>query len=322
MRPHATRRIILTTLLAIALSCLVLTNPTAKSSNLPVPTITLSTIQGFTAEISDYSTTAEGFTFTVTNRTHLELTALGADLGPRIPASIISQSGGGFQWHVDAFIEGSEFFNNQIAGVQMSFVMSGSLGPGESRTFTLDLGGDPEFIAHHLFVSFFPELQFHCGDRSNYFREQLLIQFTRLEENQQCLVFTNLSTEVMTGIVFDYPEDRGPFELLAITPSRQPFNQHLRFSKIAEPISSLSRADFGILSGGRFAAGANQNGVQPGETTSEFCFAGNFAGLSIFTYQTIIDSTFVRANNVTRQCVIQGPPVGGGQTGILAGEPR
>jgi hypothetical protein len=319
MQRRARHGILVVTLLALIISS-VFTAPRAQSSNAQVPVITLSTIQGFSADISNYFTDENGFTFTLTNHSSMALTAIGADLGPRIPVTIVSQSGTIIPFHVDAYIPGSGSFENKIAGVQMSFVLSGpGIAPGQSATITLDLGGDAEFLARHFFVSFFPELQFACPQLGS----ELLIQFTKLTATEQCLVFLNLTDEVMTGIAFDYPDDRGPFELLSITPNRQPFGQHLRFSKVKEPIPGYSaRSDFGILAGGRFAAGSDQIGIGPNETSSEFCFGGNFAGLTIFNTNDLVAATYVRANKTTLQCMNQGPPVGGGQTGLLAGSPR
>lgn len=321
MQRRARQTIVVVTLLALALSS-IFTAPKAHGSNTQVPIITLSTVQGFSAEISNYFTDENGFTFTLTNRSSLSLTAIGGDFGPRIPVSIVSQSGPNFPFHVDVFIPGSGAFENKIAGVQMSFVLSslGGVAPGQSTTITLDLGGDAEFLARHLFVSFFPELQLDCRNPPS---DQLLIQFTKLTPTEQCVVFLNLSDEVMTGIAFDYPDDRGPFELLSTTPALQPFDQHFRFSSVREPIPGFHVfSDFGILTGKRFAAGSDQIGIHPNETSSEFCFAGNFTGLSQFTPDAIVEGTYVKANKITRQCIIQGPPVGGGQTGLLAGSPR
>ncbi|HEX3249203.1 MAG TPA: hypothetical protein VHS05_07230 [Pyrinomonadaceae bacterium] len=323
MQRRARQTIFVVTLLALTLSS-VLTGPRAHSSNTQVPVITLSTVQGFSAEISDYFTDENGFTFTLTNRSSLALTVIGADFGSRIPVSIVSQSGPNFPFHVDAFIPGSEDFENKIAGVQMSFVLSslGGVAPGQSTTITLGLGGDAEFLARHFFVSFFPEMQLACSQIG----DKILIQFTKLSPTEQCLVFLNLSDEVLTGIAFDYPEDRGPFELLSTTPTPQPFGQHLRFSKVLEPIPGYSaRSDFAILAGGRFAAGSSQIGIQPNETSSEFCYSGNFAGLTSVTPATVEafeTATYVRVNKTTLKCMLQGPPVGGGQTGLLAGSPR
>jgi len=321
MRPHARRKILVAIVFVLTSGCLVFIRPSAQSASPQVPTITLSTMHGFSAEISNYSSANGVFTFTVTNNSHLTLDAIGADLGQRTPVFIVSQSGPNFPFHVDPFIEGSGSFENKLSGVQMSFILSSPVGlePGQSTTISLSLQGDAEFIANRMFVSFFPELQLNCATQID-FENPLIVQITRFQQAQHCLVFTNLSTEVMTGIAFDFEDDRGVFELLSITPSRQPFNQHFRFSKIAEPIPShFVSSDFAILAGGRFGAGANQIGIEPGETSSEFCVAGDFAGL---THETIVQSIYVRANNLTRQCEIRGGPIGGGHTGILAGALR
>jgi hypothetical protein len=290
-----------------------------------VPVITLSTIQGYTAEISNYSYSGGIFCFTLTNNSPLALIAMGADLGVRTPVSISSQIGGPIPpFHVDAFIEGTEF-NNKLNGTQLSFVLSspGGLDPGESATLCLNLTTDfsAEYIAHHFFVTFFPKLQLDCGDPFQFPEKRLLIQFVRLTDVQECLVFTNLSNEVMTGIEFDLAGNRGPFDLLSITPSRQPFNQHLRFSRNPATIPEYPQLhpDFAVLTGGQFARGISPIGVQPGETSSEFCIGGNFAGL---TPDDIIARVYVRTQNLTRQCINIGPPVGGGQTGLLGGSPR
>ena len=320
MQRRARHGILVVTLLALIISS-VFTAPRAQSSNAQVPVITLSTIQGFSADISNYFTDENGFTFTLTNHSSMALTAIGADLGPRIAVNIVSQTGPNFPFHVDAYIPGSGAFENKIAGVQMSFVLSslGGIAPGQSATITLDLGGDAEFLARHLFVSFFPELQLACAQVG----EGLLIQFTKLTPTEQCVVFLNLTDQVMTGIAFDYADDRGPFALLSTTPNRQPFGQHFRFSTVLEPIPGFSaRSDFAILAGGRFAAGSDQIGIGPNETSSEFCFAGNFAGLTNSAPDEFEAATYVRANKTTVQCLLQGPPVGGGQTGLLAGSPR
>ena len=321
MQRRARHTILAITLLALAISS-VFTGPRARSSNTQVPIITVSTIQGFSADISNYFTDENGFTFTVTNHSSMALTVIGADLGSRIAVNIVSQSGASFPFHVDAYIPGSGAFENKIAGVQMSFVLSsagGGIAPGQSATITLDLGGDAEFLARHLFVSFFPELQLACAQVG----EGLLIQFTKLTPTEQCVVFLNLTDEVMTGIAFDYQNDRGPFELLTVTPATQPFGQQFRFSKVSEQIPGFfARSDFGILAGRRFAAGPNQIGIGPNETSSEFCFAGNFAGLTTFTPDEFEAATYVRVNKATMKCMNQGPPVGGGQTGLLAGSPR
>ncbi len=278
MRPHATRTLSLAAILSLLVLVYSVTSSTTVHSRVTqVPTVTLSTIQGYTAEISNYSSSGGVFCFTVTNNSPLALTAMGADLGVRTPVSI--------------------------------------------SCLNLQTGFSAEYIAHHFFVSFFPELQLDCGDPSKFPEKRLLIQFVRLTDVQECLVFTNLSNEVMTGIEFDLAGNRGPFDLLSITPSHQPFNQHLRFSKnpAAIPEYPLGDPDFAVLTGGQFARGINSIGVQPGETSSEFCIAGNFGGL---TPEDIIAGLYVRTQNLTRRCVINGPPVGGGQTGLLGGEPR
>jgi hypothetical protein len=285
-----------------------------------VAVIKLSSPQGFTAEISDYHYDQQNFCFTLTNTSSLSINGIGGALGVTAFVNIVSQS--------DNTLPGKYFVEmltpHTLNGVPMSFALTsvGGAAPGASTTICLSgLSLPAEDIAHNLFVTFMPAVTLDCEAPEVVASERLLVQFTRFTDTEECWVITNIGNEPITAVGLDLGNAAGPFDLLSVTPARQLFGQHLKFSDKPGKVEGLPAVDlaFALITGGQFSKGNPQKGVQPGESSAEFCFAGNFAGL---TDSNIAEHTYVRVPDLTRPCVNLGPPVGQGQTGVLGGEPR
>lgn len=319
MCPHAFR-IIVAFACVIALICLVSASPNSSSAISQVPVIRLASIQGYTAEISDYHFDAqEHFCFTVTNTSSLPIGAISGQSGGGPNTQVFSQTN---SHYVALFGPVDKSLN----GVPMSFMLFASyLEPGDSTTICLSgVTGFPDFaeaIAHNMFVAFAPAVNMACTDPFDPFGERAYVQVTRSTATEQCFIVGNSSAESVTAVGLNFSGKKNTFDLLSVTPAHQPFDQHLRFSRNPGTVDDFNDIPitFGLLSGGSFSNGQAKNGVGMGEVSSEFCIGGNFEGL---TPEEIIQRTYVRVGGKTRQCFNNCCPVGQGQTGVLAGEPR
>lgn len=322
MRPDATRTGIasfVVFILVITFSFPPVTQSKVNNLN-EVPVIKLTSIHGYSAEVSDYHfDSQQNFCFTLTNTSSLPINGIGADLGAEAFVSITSQTdlpGPGFL--VESFL-----VDHTLNGVPMSFVLvMATVPPGASTTICLAglAAESADDIAHNLFVTFSPNVSLRCVDRNNE-TEDVLVAFTRSTDTEQCLIIINISTEIVTGLGLDLTGFTNSFELMFVNPSPQPFKQHLRLAKNPGSIDDFDNIplSFGLLSGGQFSHGNSRNGVGPGEVSAEFCIAGNFQGL---TLEELERRTYMRTDDSTRTCFLGSDPIGKGQTGVLAGEPR
>ena len=309
MRPHVVRLVVVFVVCVLTLTlCL---SPAATSNAVPV--IHLSSIHGYSAEISDYHADGQqNFCFTLTNTSPLPINAIGGDLGGKVFVSMSHP----------IFLLENQLEDHTLNGIPMSFVLfsfSGLL-PGASTTICIGgLDGPADQIAHNLFVTFRPEVTLGCFSASEDL-DEVLVLFTRSRPDEQCVIISNASAQPVTGVGLDLIDPSGSFDIFALTPARQPSKQHLRLSTKSSPVPGFDALiDLALMSGGQFSHGALKTGVQAGEVSSEFCIQGNFQGL---TTEEIIARTYVRVGNETRQCIDVCCPVGKGQTGVLAGEPR
>src|SRR5215204_2317173 len=191
MRPHVVRFIGVFIVCVLTLSlCL----SSASTNTSAVPVIRLSSIHGYSAEISDYHyDSLQNFCFTLTNTSPLPINAIGGDLGGKM---FVSMS------HPIFSLE-NQSEDHFLNGIPMSFVLfsfSGLL-PGASTTICIGgLNGPADQIAHNLFVTFRPEVSLGCFGSGE---DDVLVLFTRSRPDEQCVIISNDSAQPVTGVGLD-----------------------------------------------------------------------------------------------------------------------
>lgn len=324
MRPHAPRIVVAVIVCFLALSiCLPLASTSSSSAITQVPVIKLASLHGYTAEISDYHFDAQQhFCFTLTNTSSLPVHVIAGRSGGDNSTQIFSQTN-------SIFVAQFGPVEKTLNGIPMSFVLfSDGLSPQASTTICLTNSGNSSgsdeiaaLIAHSMFVAFAPVVNMACEPPPDSVGDRVLVHVTRATNTEQCFIVSNTDPASATAVGLSYSGKKNSFDLLSVNPARQPFAQHLRFSRNPGSVDDLGNIplSFALLSGGSFSNGSAKNGVGSGEISSEFCIGGNFEGL---TPEEIIQRTYVRVDGKTRQCFNNCCPVGQGQTGVLAGEPR
>lgn len=321
--PHKMIRLALA---ASATFALVFPFHTLKSQATVIPAnqssaLTIDAGKGIKAEISNYSVDGQQFSFTLTNLSSRPIIALGFISGdPTINAIGFTQVGAdGF-----ALISDPVEFND--IGVQPTIVTDGSgLAPRASASFCIFADYAAEGITINELFSRLLVLFSNSSMSSYHSRGRNPIGFCQtltvsdLTPDRLCFDVTNNSpSEVITGIGFDLPDERGAFTLVSIDPMPQPGNQDLVFSASPGRVpGTRQNLDFALLTGETIAGGNPRGGVPGGSNSSTFCVGGDFDGLTPFDVTAA--AVFRTQHGLTTLACLQGDR---GLTGIVAGNPR
>lgn len=282
------------------------------SSGSPVPVLTTSAGPGISAQISDYTLDGNEFCFTITNTsTTVWITAIAFDLGAGVSASSFTETGAG-----SFFLKNSPGTLGR-SGPPLSFVLlaeeaetkvetlANRIQPGMSTTFcvTANYSGVSALQVAQSLVVFFEStlttIGFQCEESfelpQDTTESSAAIVVTFASDSQFCFTVSNSETSAnaITGIGFAATGD-GPFSLESIDPLPQPGRQNLTFTSDPGPVPqfrniefvantaipefSNNLLDFALVTSHTFAGGNPQKGIQPGETSSEFCVNGSFSG--------------------------------------------
>lgn len=295
---------------------LLLTSRTPSSAS-PVPVLTTTAGSGISAQISDYTLNGNQFCFTITNTsTTVWINAIGFDLGGGVVASSLSQTGAGSFFLINSpgtfGRVGPPLSFALVAGSAETKVetLANRIQPGMSTTFcvTSNYSGFSALqIAQSLVVVFERDLTsggFQCRESfetDDVHEINASIAITFASESQFCFTVSNSETsdDAITGVGFAATAD-GLFTLESIDPLPQPGRQNLTFTtdpgpipqfrniqfapEVAAPEFSKNLLDFALVTSNSFAGGNPQKGIQPGETSSEFCVNGSFSlGLPVST---------------------------------------
>jgi uncharacterized protein YjbI with pentapeptide repeats len=147
---------------------------------------------------------------------------------------------------------------------------------------------------------------------------------TTLTASQFCFTLENLGNQIITGIGFDLPQERGPFTLLSVNPLPQANNQNFYFSTSPGKVTGYNRntgsLDFGFLTGQNISGGIPKFGISPLGVSSNFCVNGNFSGL---TANDIASGTIIRFRSDWSTEFRLGDCFGstGGVKGVVASNP-
>jgi hypothetical protein len=287
---------------------LLLTSRTPTSGS-PVPVLTTTAGSGISAQISDYTLNGNQFCFTITNTsTTVPINAIGFDLGAGVVASSLTQTGAGSFFVLNSpgtlgGVNPLSFALIAVTGETKVETLANRIQPGMSTTFcvTANYSGFSALqIAQSLVVVFGADLTvggFQCQEsfeETDDIQEiDASINIIFASESQFCFTVSNSETseDAITGVGFAATAD-GLFTLESIDPLPQPGRQNLTFTTDPGPVPqfhniqfvpglapefSNNLLDFALVTSNVFAGGNPQKGIQPGETSSEFCVNGSFS---------------------------------------------